>query len=244
MALTLYQFPVSHFCEKARFALQFKGVEYRVVNLLPGLHARTTRAIAARSSVPVLVTDDARPVQGSAEIISYLDDAYPERLLTPLHPEQRQQALEWERWLDRGIGVDVRRYCYHHTLPDRRLSIALLGADGPWYGRLYLRCGYRRLERTMRRLMAIDADSAAQSLQRIEAALERLCRQYDRADYLVGRQFSRADLTAAALLAPLFQPDTYGMVWPQPMPAALQATMARLAPRLDWARRLYRDYRS
>lgn len=243
MALTLYQFPISHYCEKVRFALDYKGLDYRVVNLLPGLHGRTTLRLAGRSSVPVLTTDQGKPVQGSAAIITYLDEVAPQRPLTPLNPAQRQQALEWERWLDNGLGVDVRRYCYHHLLPDRRLTSHILSVGGPWYGPLYLRLGYGRLSRTMRKLMDINEQSAAQSLARIEAAVERLQQHYAQADYLVENRFSRADLAAAALLAPLFQPAAYGLPWPEQLPAPLQATTAALGPRLDWARRLYRECR-
>ncbi|HKX12345.1 MAG TPA: glutathione S-transferase N-terminal domain-containing protein, partial [bacterium] len=39
----LYQFPISHYCEKARWALAFKEIPYRIVNLAPGLHFRRTR---------------------------------------------------------------------------------------------------------------------------------------------------------------------------------------------------------
>lgn len=36
--LTLYQFPISHYCEKIRWALDFKQLKYNTVNLLPALH--------------------------------------------------------------------------------------------------------------------------------------------------------------------------------------------------------------
>ena len=58
MTLTLYQFPISHYCEEARWALDWKGLEYRRVNLLPGLHLARSRKMAARTSVPILVSAD------------------------------------------------------------------------------------------------------------------------------------------------------------------------------------------
>ena len=63
MALVLYQFPISHFCEKARWALDYKGLDYTTKNLLPGLHVKTTKKLAARSSVPGTFAGD--PVASS-----------------------------------------------------------------------------------------------------------------------------------------------------------------------------------
>jgi glutathione S-transferase len=34
--ITLYQFQFSHYCEKARWALDYKGLAYAPKNLLPG----------------------------------------------------------------------------------------------------------------------------------------------------------------------------------------------------------------
>lgn len=243
MASTLYQFAISHYCEKARFALDYKRADYRTVNLLPGLHVKTTKALARRSSVPLLVTENGSTVQGSDAIISHLDDSVPEHRLTPLNPEQRQRSLEWERWLDRRVGVDVRRYCYHHLLAERRLCIRMLSFGGPWYGRLVLRLGYRNLDSAMRRAMQIDDSGAKQSLRNIEQAVSKLEERYALGPFLVGDHFTRADLSAAALLAPLVRPQGYGLSWPDSMPAALEQTRERLAPQMQWLDRIYTHYR-
>src|SRR6187397_1382247 len=56
---TLYQFEFSHFCEKARWALDYKGLAHERRNLLPGLHARVARKLASNSSLPILVDNGA-----------------------------------------------------------------------------------------------------------------------------------------------------------------------------------------
>ena len=106
MKTTLYQFPISHYCEKARWALDYKGASYSKKNLLPGLHMKTTRKLARHSSVPIL-DHGGTIVQGSSEIISYLDKTLPERLLTPVNPAEAQLVREWERYLDEEVGVLV-----------------------------------------------------------------------------------------------------------------------------------------
>jgi glutathione S-transferase len=45
---------------------------------LPGFHVRTTRKLAPRSSVPILKADSA-VIQGSTEIIDFLDQTFPDR---------------------------------------------------------------------------------------------------------------------------------------------------------------------
>ena len=109
--LTLYQFPLSHFCEKARWALEFKGVEYRIKNLVPGPHVVTTRKLASRTSLPILVNGH-DTVQGSAEIITWLDRTYRSRPLTPTTTQDASMAHEWERSADQNIGVPLRLLFY------------------------------------------------------------------------------------------------------------------------------------
>ncbi len=97
--LKLYQFTISHYCEKARWALDHKGLEYAVVNLLPGMHVKRVKKITSHSSVPVLA-HGGQIIQGSADIISYLDQTFPENSLTPFDAEEKTQAEEWEGLAD------------------------------------------------------------------------------------------------------------------------------------------------
>jgi hypothetical protein len=48
--IELYQFPFSHYCEKVRWALDYKGIAYRTVNLLPGFHFRYLAKLAPNIS--------------------------------------------------------------------------------------------------------------------------------------------------------------------------------------------------
>jgi glutathione S-transferase len=240
--MRLYQFPISHYCEKVRFALDYKGINYSTRNLLPGLHRFTTTRIGHGSSVPVLSRDGVA-IQGSAAIITYLDEVFPEKPLTPSDPNLRAEALAWERWLDEGVGPAVRRYCYHTLLDHRGLTSGFFAKGGPWWGGLYLRVSYSALVKKMRRFMDINEATAADALTQTRGFLARLNEEYANHEFLVGQEFSRADLAAAALLAPMFQPPQYGLDWPVPMPQPLRDVYNELNPKLDWARRMYHDYR-
>ena len=97
--IQLYQFPFSHFCEKARWALDYKSITYRAVNLLPGFHLKPVRKLAPKTCLPVL-RDEETVVQDSTAIIDYLDKKYPIPALTPRDPKAAREALEWEKYFD------------------------------------------------------------------------------------------------------------------------------------------------
>jgi glutathione S-transferase len=242
MSITLFQFPISHYCEKARWALDFKGLDYQMKNLLPGMHIKIVRQLAHKTSVPVL-DHDGVIVQGSSQIISYLDDTFPERKLTPVNPQEAQQALEWERYLDAEVGVHLRRYVYHTLLEHPKVAIPLLTQGGPWWAKPLFKVTFPKVRKLMRQYMKIDAAGAAESRQRLEAALDRVNEAVAGRHFLVDGAFSRADLTAAALFAPLLMSPKYGLVWPKAMPEPLHSDVARLAGKLAWVESIYNDYR-
>ncbi|WP_375176914.1 glutathione S-transferase family protein [Marinobacter mobilis] len=235
MAIKLYQFAISHYCEKIRWALDHKGLSYQTINLLPGSHIKLIKGMTGSTSVPVLVHDD-KVVQNSADIIDYLDDAFPERPLTPLDPHQRQMVREWERRLDKVAGPAVRCYCYHYLLQRPKLVAPMLAAQTPFYNRYLLRLGFSRVDELMRSWMKINERTARTAQQTIEDILSELAAAYQKSEFLVGDRFTRADLTAAALFAPLFQPQAYPVPWPapnrlpQPMQQWLQRNEERIAP--------------
>lgn len=242
MAITLYQFPISHFCEKARWALDYKGLDYRMHNLVPGLHLKTTKKLARKSHVPIL-DHDGVIVQGSVNIITYLDDTFPDHKLTPGNPDEAGAALEWEQYLDAEIGVHIRRYIYHTLLDYPDIAIPMLVSGSAWWARLLFKLMFPKVRRMMRRHMKIDAAGAAESRQHLEAALDKLNAAVTEQPFLVGGEFSRADLAAAALLAPFFMPAKYGLDWPPQMPEPLHSEVAGLHDRLAWAEDIYRRFR-
>ena len=211
--IKLYQFPVSHYCEKVRWALDFKGLKYRKINLVPGPHVRKVLQMASRSQVPVL-EDGKEIIQGSTEIIDYLESKYPERSLTPKDPSLAEQARAWEERLDRVAGPAVRTFNYHFLLPFPRAIVPLLTAKQNMMVRMMFYVGYRKLSNTLRGWMNINESTAHKAMDDMDELLNELRQIYANTRYLVGDEFSRADLAACALFAPLFRPNGYGLKWP------------------------------
>ena len=207
----LYTFTISHFAEKARWSLDYKGIHYQEKRLVPGSHVPIIKRIAPSTFVPVL-QDAGRIIQGSSAIIDYVDEHSPEPPLTPADPSERQRALELERWLDCEFGERVRRVFYFHALNHRDLAIPLFNQGGPWWGRLFCRVGFRMIANRIRQMYAITAENVALDMDRVTAAYERLDTLLENRRYLVGDRFSRADLTLAALAAPTWRPPEHSTI--------------------------------
>ncbi len=238
----LYQFPFSHFCEKARWALDYKGVAYRTVNFLPVFHVVPMRRLAPKSSVPVL-RDGQTVIQGSGEIVSYLDAKYPASPLTPSDPDAARKALEWEAFLDAQIGVTVRAYFYFHALSERRLALGFLLQGAPRYKRPLFKLAFPLVRRTMLRFMNLNAQTAKQSEECLRSALERLDEALDGRRFLVDNRFSRADLTACALLSPLCLPDDSEAAARFPAPLLKARNEVKDRRFFQWVRDIYASHR-
>lgn len=240
--ITLYQFPISHFCEKVRWALAYKKLDYKIVNLLPGFHAKKMMELVGKHSVPVLV-DGEKAIAESSAIISHLDNKYPEHQLTPTHSTLKEEAMEWENFADKEIGVHVRRIAYHTLLEHPEIVIKFFTQGGPWYGRFLIKMIFPKLRKKMRYLMDINDESVKKSKIGFEEALKRVCTRLENNQFLVGKQFSRADLAVASLMAPLCSPQEYGLDWPSIYPESLQAYIDQHETQLQWVKKTYKSFR-
>ena len=245
--LRLYTFQISHFAEKARWALDWKGVKYQERRLLPGPHLAVTRRLGKVTSVPILVCDG-QVVQGSSAIINFADERWPDRPLTSQTAAERDRERELERWLDDELGAPVRRVFYFHALGEPNLVRPLFTQRGPWWGGLFYRVGYRAVASRIRALYKINADTAEQDRKRVEAVFARVDQLLEGRPYLVGDRFGRADLTLAALAAPLWRPPEHSMRWPpdEAYPARLRELRAELGRwrARDHVLRMYREHRA
>ena len=75
MNRVLYQFPLSHYCEKARWLLDFKDLEYSVKNLFPATHRLLTLWKANSTTVP-LVKDGKENQISAKHSVRQIDKKY------------------------------------------------------------------------------------------------------------------------------------------------------------------------
>lgn len=241
----LVTIPFSHYCEKARWALDYAKVPYRELGHAPGLHRVAVKRAGGHLQVPVLVTSTA-VIADSAKILLHLDDG--RGLLYPAAPGMRTEVQALAQHFDEVLGPELRRCFYFHVLADRRFSTALMTDRVPGFERVLLPLLFPVLRPVMRREMNINAQTAERSKLDVLRVFDTVAKRLsDGRKYLVGDTFTAADLTFAALSAPAFTPDEHPVPLPprHTMPAGLRSLLDELnaSPVASFVRRMYRDHR-
>jgi glutathione S-transferase len=228
--LRLITIPISHYCEKARWALERAGIDYREERHIQGIHMAMAKRAGGGITVPVLVTRE-RAIGESEDILHWVDErTAPEQRLFPPPGSQRDEVLAISRRLDAELGPKGRRNIYIHLLPQRELLLAYNNAGVPrWEDRL-LRHGFAMLSPVVKRRLAITPGIEASDERDIWRELDWVAELLsDGRPYLSGERFGAADLTFAALSAAVVSPPDYGIPLPAPeqMPPATRDFIER-----------------
>ena len=235
---------VSHYNERARWALDRLGVGYVEEPYMPMLHVpavllatrgRGGRAdrVSTRLSTPVLVTGEGRAICDSSEILRWADDRFGTPRTT-LYPAPFRGDIEaFEAHLHDQLGPHTRRLAYFAGLmrPEvlRGLADRNVGPRQAWI--------FRRVSRIVMagvaRGLKIDTTHAERSLSRLREEVRALSRRVEGRDYLFGDRFTAADLTLSCMLAPVLLPtpsEGYGAVLPEvdELPAEGRALVAEM----------------
>jgi len=240
--ITLYQFPASHFNEKARWALDLKGVSHERVSLMPGPHAPRMQRLTGRTQTPALVDGD-EVVAGSAAILAHLEARFPEPRLLPDAPADRERAREITEQFDAEVGPAVRLAKFFEVMSATYAIRTFCPDKSPVVKGLY-RAGFPLISRVMKRSMQINAENAARGRERTRQAFDFVVKESEATGYLVGDCFGIADLTCAALLMPAVEVGDVG----GPQSAGTEAESAWLArwadhPGAAWVREIFRRHR-
>lgn len=241
-SIRLFQFQSSHFNEKARWGLDWKGVDHERVSLMPGPHVRTMRKLTGATQTPALV-DDGEVIPGSTAILEHLERRFPEPALFPEKAADRERALAIVRHWDAEIGPAVRLAKFFEVM-ESAFAIGAFCRDQGATARGLYRAAFPLVGGFMRRQMGIDAESAAAAREVTRDAFDFVAEQPGPAGYLVGDRFSVADLTCAALLMPCVSVSAWGGP-EEPDTQKNRVWLARWAdhPGAAWVRETYRRHR-
>jgi glutathione S-transferase len=237
-AARLITIGISHFCEKARWALDRSGIAFVEERHLQFFHIIAARRAGGKRTVPVLVTADGRVLSESSEIVRWADPG--------LYPSDETAAFEAA--LDAEFGPDGRLWLYHGTLPVLREMTPWVLAGVPRHEKVAFRISGPAVNIGLKRYLGIDDAAAEQAHARVVRVFDDVAERIsDGRRFLMGDTFTAADLTFAALAAPMLVPPRYGFDLPpvDVMPESLRREVMRLRehPAGVFADRLYAEER-
>src|SRR3954453_1179900 len=243
-APVLWHLKVSHYNEKARWALDYKRLPHVRRAALPGRHTKIARGMGAGRTFPVLMLDG-QALGDSTLIIEALERRYPEPPLYPDAAEDRRRALEIEDFFDEELGPYLRRLVLEHMLPDSRLLLGAFAPDLSAARRLVARAIHPLTRRKVAADFGIDRSGIEVAWSKFRRAGDRFAAELQLNGYLVGDGFTVADLTVAALLSPVVAPVEF----PYPQPQRDHPRLADLRGMVDewgaleWTRWIYAHHR-
>ncbi|MEM1090274.1 MAG: glutathione S-transferase family protein [Pseudomonadota bacterium] len=242
----LHVFAISHYCEKARWALDYLGHDYTLNRLAPGKHLKKARSLGLkRGAMPFLeLPDDV--IQGSADVVSWAESNAPGGAKLS-SSENRDACREIEQRLDDIAGIHVRRYFYSEAIVDHPATVLPIFRRGlPWLDQLKLRLGWKVVCRLMIKGMDLGPAQREDSRAKVEGELDWLDGLLaDGRPYLLGDTMTRADLAAASLLSPIALPDEHPEYQHIVVPPLAQADTERWAsrPSIRYVRTVYQNAR-
>jgi glutathione S-transferase len=239
----LWQYAFSNYNEKARWALDFKGVRHRRRSLMPG--GPRAMMFARRGTLPVLDVDGERIVDSTA-IIAALERRHPEPALYPVDEEERRRALELEDFFDEHAGHDMRRVGFWEARENLDYALRFMTIDqspvAAAVGRTGLRVAFPLVWRYMSARYKFTESVVKLSRETLVDALDRIESERNGGDHLVGEEFTVADLTAASLLYPLVWPPEFQYDLPE-RPAWAFLEPLHDHPALAWISEIWRRHR-
>ncbi len=209
----LITIPLSHYCEKARWALDRVLLPYREEPHAPLFH-RLATGRSKGGTVPMLVHGSTRLIDSTA-ILVHADAVSGGDLLYPRDAALRREVDALEEQFDTQLGPHTRRWAYQQLLPHTKLLRSLWSSEAPQLEATLLPLLAPLVRRLVRAAYKITPESAQRSLDRVRSVFSDVNRHLsDGRPFLAGNRFTAADLTFAALAAPVLFPAECRAVLP------------------------------
>jgi glutathione S-transferase len=244
---TLISIPFSHYCEKARWALSYCRVGFVERRHLPFMHF-PEMVRAGGKTVPVLLRDGETALCDSTEIVGWADSQAPAERRLFGDEKARARAEQLEDDFDEKLGVASRLWSYAWGL-DSPVEMRQLIAPGMTPTQRRLLPWLLPLARPLiTRRYGITPFRVQEAMRTVEATFIAVAELLGDRQFLVGHSFSAADLTFAALAAPIVLPDEHPALAATAfdvVPTAARGFIERmrLTPAGKFALKLYRWYR-
>ena len=249
MTPKLYVFAISHYCEKARWALDYLQVDYQLLHLSPISHFKKAKQLGVTSSsLPILDTGE-KVIQGSSDIIDWAEtQSKAKGLSCTLIPDSLDsEYIAMEQRLDEKLGVHVRRWYYSEALVEHPAMVrSIFTKDLGLVQKVLLSVAWPKVRQMMIKLMDLGFDRGRESQVIVETEVDWLDNLLsDGRPFLAGDKFSRIDLTAASLLGPVIGEKDLEAVQLVVLPPRLAKVVAQWAgrPSVNLVKKLYHEFR-
>jgi glutathione S-transferase len=241
----LWHLEISHYNEKVRWALDYKGVAHVRRAVTPGLQEFTARRLRAGRTVPVLEMNG-RSIGDSTKIIEEIERRWPEPPLYPADPGERSRALALENYFDEHCARDLRRVLFADNLEEPETFLAMVyGADHPRIG--LLKTLSPVFCQVVKRRFRIQPETVEESRELVRAAFDKLEAEVGPSGYLVGESFTVADLTAASILGLIVVPPGFPYIKLRPDERTARSRRFRGSvkdrPGFKWVEDMYARHR-
>jgi glutathione S-transferase len=205
--LELYQFELSQFSEKVRLVLDYKGLAYRKIEVVPGMGQLELFRMSGQRQVPVL-KDGNTVIADSTAIALYLDRTYPDRPIIPTNPQQKATCMLLEQWADHSIGAKGRNILLE-GLKNSNLRTSILPVGTPDLLKNLVGSIPREALDVLGLGVGLTPESIRAAKAEMHRGLESICLllAQNSCPYLTGDTPSLADLTIAGLSLVLKIPE-------------------------------------
>jgi glutathione S-transferase len=243
--LELYQFELSSYSEKVRLILDYKQLEYRKIEVTPGLGQIELLQKSGSRQVPVL-KDGGTYIADSTEIALYLERKYPDRPILPQDSVAKGQCLIIEEWADVSMGLKGRKALIGALNQNQNFRTSILPQEIPDSLKNLVGAIPGEILDLLGTGVGLGGDAVRAAKATLQRDLEALCLMLENRPYLVGDTPTLADLAVAGISLYLKFPEGDYLDIPETLKGKGIPGLAdniAFEPFFAWRDRLYADFR-
>jgi glutathione S-transferase len=235
----------SHYCEKARWALDRAGVRYVEEAHLPMLHWAHVYPVTRTRTVPVLL-GDGPPLTESRDIVRYADRELAEAdKLVPSDPALRERIDALEARFDAELGPATRRHVYCHLVKAPEVFEEVFRPSLAGLEAKLLPVLSPVVRKALAKAFKVSDRAAERTRASIEAVFDDVAKELGDRSYLVGDRLTAADLAFVSLAGPVLLLDRSDAEVER-LPGGFRDTVRamRAHPAGRYARRIHDEHRT
>lgn len=209
--IVLYELHWSHYCEKIRWALDYKKLNWKKIdiNAFTKKEIKKFHVAQSRHLVPLIFDEKTKlTISDSSLILKYLEETYPDcPALFSKNKDENKLIYEYLIELDSKLGVLARRLGYTQIILEKPTILSQLFLSNILNGFFNLP-GIRKISSMFLSMILIkrfrlELNEDLNLYEELEVYLLGISKKLKINNFLVGNAFSAADLTLAVCLRPL-----------------------------------------